>query len=124
MNPTTQFYKDAIGWGLLLWLFGYLLGIILFFLVPPSLIGWVITPIATVVTLWVLRSKIKSNSFSYYFGIAVVWVIIAVVFDYLFIVKAFNPADGYYKTDVYVYYLLTFLLPLIVGKKRSRSIEK
>jgi len=37
----------------------------------------------------------------------------------LFIVKAFKPADGYYKLDVYLYYALTFALPLIVGWRKK-----
>ena len=110
-----QFFKDTFGWGFLLWLFGYMLGIILFFMVPTSMLGWIITPLATVVTIWVLIKQVKSVSLFYYFIIAATWTILAIVFDYLFIVKIFKPADGYYKPDVYLYYSLTFLLPLIAG---------
>jgi hypothetical protein len=47
------------------------------------------------------------------------------VFDYFFIVKAFNPPDGYYKLDVYVYYLLTFIIPVAVGWwKTSKAASK
>jgi hypothetical protein len=46
-----QFFKDTFGWGFLLWLLGYNLGIILFMIAPPSIIGWVIAPIATVITV-------------------------------------------------------------------------
>lgn len=116
---TKQFAKDAIGWGSLLWFIGYVLGILLFFVVPPSMIGWVITPIGTVITLWVLLKKIKSNSFSYYVLLAIVWTLIAITFDYFFLVKLFKPEDGYYKLDVYVYYALTFTLPLIVGLRKK-----
>jgi len=45
--------------------------------------------------------------------------LIAVIFDYLFLVKMFKPTDGYYKLDVYLYYILTFLLPLIVGWRKK-----
>lgn len=110
-----QWYKDAFGWGFLLWLFGYVLGIILFMVVPPSLIGWVIMPIGILFTLWVLMNKVKGGSFGYYALVALVWTMIAVVCDYIFLVKAFKPADGYYKTDVYIYYALTFILPLVFG---------
>ena len=37
------------------------------------------------------------------------------MFDYLLIVKVFSPPDGYYKLDVYLYYALTFIMPLVVG---------
>lgn len=79
------------------------------------MVGWIIMPIGTAITLWVLLKKVKANSFQYYALLAFVWVLIAVALDYFFIVKAFKPADGYYKLDVYLYYVLTFALPLIVG---------
>lgn len=106
----------------MLWLFGYVLGFVLFAFVPVSAIGWFITPVATVVTLWVLLKKLKENSLTYYFLIGVVWTIIAIAGDYVFIVLLLKPADGYYKFDVYLYYVLTFALPSIVGWwKNSRA---
>ena len=116
---TKQFYKDAFGWGFILWLIGYALGIMLFTVVPLSLIGWLIMPIGTIITIWVLVKKVKADSFLYYALLAVIWALIAVIFDYFFLVKAFNPADGYYKLDVYLYYTLTFVLPLIVGWRKK-----
>jgi len=110
-----QFFKDAFGWGAILWLIGYLLGIILFFAVPADLIGWIITPIGTIITLWVLLKKIKGDSLKYYVLLALSWLLIAVIFDYVFLVQVFKPADGYYKPDVYLYYALTFVLPIIAG---------
>jgi len=106
-----QFYFDALVWGFVLWLLGYLLGMVLFFVVQQDMIGWFILPIGIVITLWVLFKKIKGDLFQYYLLLAISWTIIAIVFDYLFIVKALN-ADGYYKLDVYLYYVLTFILPL------------
>lgn len=120
---TKQFFIDALGWGFILWLIGYALGIVLFPVVPPSLIGWVILPIGTVITLWVLLKKVKGDSFQYYLFLAVVWTCIAIVFDYFFLVKVFKPADGYYKLDVYLYYALTFILPLI-AKRRQQPLPK
>lgn len=116
---TKQFYKDAFGWGIILWLIGYVLGMVLFSVVPLSLIGWIILPIGTTITLWVLFKKVKGESFQYYLFLAVVWTLIAVDFDYFFIVIAFKPADGYYKLDVYLYYALNFVLPLIVGWRKK-----
>jgi hypothetical protein len=65
-----------------------------------------------------LLKKVKADSFHYYALLAIIWVLIAVVFDYIFLVKAFKLADGYYKLDVYIYYVLTFVLPLIVGWRK------
>jgi hypothetical protein len=113
-------YIDAFGWGFVLWLVGYLLGIILFFVVPQDMIGWIILPIGTIITLWVLFNKIKNDSISYYLYLAIAWTLVAIAFDYIFIIKALN-AEGYYKPDVYVYYVLIFILPLVAYLyKKSR----
>ena len=112
---------DALGWGIALWLVGYILGLVLFALVPTSVIGWVISPIGVAITLWVLLTRIKARSLRSFATLSVVWTLIAVLFDYLFIVKAFNPSDGYYKPDVYLYYALTFLLPLGIGWWKAAS---
>ena len=118
-----QLAKDSLGWGFVLWFIGYILGFVLFFAVPVALIGWVILPVGVIITFWVLFKKVKSVNFRHYLILAVVWTVIAVVLDYLFIVKALKPADGYYKLDVYVYYALTFALPLIAywWKKRANQ---
>ncbi len=110
---------DALGWGIGLWLIGYVLGIVLFFVLPPSVLGWVIMPIGIAITLWVLLARVKGGALQRYLILAVAWTVIAVVFDYLFLVQLFKPADGYYKLDVYIYYASTFLLPLLVGWWRS-----
>lgn len=117
---TKQLLRDGLGWGFLLWLVGYVLGIILFMMVPVSMVGWVITPIGTAMTLWVLFKKVKGNNFKYYLLIAIIWTLVAIIFDFFFLVKLFKPADGYYKLDVYLYYMLTFSLPLIVGYRKSQ----
>jgi hypothetical protein len=116
-----QLFKDEFGWGFLLWLVGYILGIVLFMIVPHYLVGWIIMPIGVLLTFWVLHKKIKGNSFQYYLKVAVVWTIIAVVLDYLFLVLVFKPVDGYYKLDVYLYYTLTFLFPLVVGWRKTSA---
>lgn len=115
MEIDKQFFKDVFGWGFLLWLFGYILGIMLFFIVPKIIIGWIITPLATIVAVWVLIKKIERVSFSYYLLIAIFWTSITVVLDYFLLIKIFKPEDGYYKPDVYLYYSLTFILPLVIG---------
>ena len=42
------------------------------------------------------------------------WTLIAVVLDYLFIVRLFNTAT-YYAPDVFLDYALVFLIPVGVG---------
>ena len=112
---TKQFLKDTLGWGIILWLVGYILGFIFFTFLSADTIGWAIMPIGIIITLWVLCKRIKNQSFTYYVFIALIWTLIAIVFDYTFLVQMLKPADGYYKLDVYLYYILTFALPLVVG---------
>lgn len=110
-----QMLMDMVGWGFILWFIGYVLGVIVFFLVPPALIGWVLMPIGIAITLWVLLKVIGDYGLHYFLAIAVCWTVIAIVFDYFFIVKALNPPDGYYKLDVYLYYIFTLTLPVFAG---------
>jgi hypothetical protein len=112
---------STFGWGFILWLIGYALGFIFFMFVPASLIGWFIMPIGAAITIWVVLKKIERESFGCYIGLGVVWALMAVVLDYLFIVKALKPADGYYKFDVYIYYALTFLIPVVIGYFKMRK---
>jgi hypothetical protein len=114
-----QFLKDALGWGLVLWFIGYGLGIALYAVVPPRSIGWFIMPIGTAITLWVAFRKVRGDTLRYYSLLALVWLLIAVIGDYLLIVKALKPEDGYFKLDVYIYYALTVAIPLIAGWKRT-----
>lgn len=114
-----QSLKDSLVWGLVLWLIGYVLSFILFFTVSPSAIGWVIAPVGTAITLWVLLKKIKGEGFKYYLILGIAWTMMAVILDYFFIVKLLNPV-GYYKPSVYFYYALTFILPSVVGYWKRR----
>ena len=119
-----QLVIDSLGWGFVLWLIGYVLGIAFFFVLPPALVGWAVTPLGLIVTLWVLFRRVKSAAFQHYVVVAVAWTLIAVLFDYWFIVQVFKPADGYYKPDVYLYYASTLICPLLVGwwkSARSRA---
>ena len=37
--------KETLGWGVVLWLIGYILGIVLFAFVPSTILGWIIMPV-------------------------------------------------------------------------------
>jgi hypothetical protein len=113
-------FINTILWGFILWLFGYILGFVFFAFVPKELIGWYIMPFGIVATLWVLFKKIKAEKISDYLIIAIAWTLIAIICDYFFLVKAFKPADGYYKLDVYLYYIITFVLPVLVGWRKKK----
>ena len=115
-----QILKDSILWGFILWLVGYVLGFVFFFFMPANLLGWAIMPIGIIITLWVLFKKVSANSWRDYLTIAIIWTLIAIICDYFFLVKLLKPADGYYKLDVYLYYIITFALPLIVGAYKKK----
>lgn len=114
-----SFPRDSLGWGVLLWLIGYALGIVVFAIAPAHLIGWIIAPIGAAITLWVAFRKLHGHTMAHYALVAIVWVAIAALGDYLFIVRAFRPADGYYKPSVYLYYALTVAIPLVAGWRRT-----
>lgn len=122
---TRQFFKEAFIWGFVLWLVGYILGIVLFPLVPNSMLGWVIMPMGTILSLTILLKIVRSKTFEQYVLLGIIWTLIAVVCDYLFLVMVFKPVDGYYKLDVYIYYLLTFTLPMLayVIKRKIDSFQ-
>ena len=113
--------KDGLVWGTALWFFGYVLGFLFYFFVPASLIGWVILPFGVSVTVWVLIKYIREPSLSYYFALGAMWALVAVVLDYFLLVQLLKPADGYYKLDVYLYYLLMFILPPLVYRFKTRD---
>lgn len=114
--------KDGFVWGIALWFVGYVLGIVFFMMVPHAIIGWCIMPIGIVITLFVLVKKIKKRTLAQYAVLGFLWTVIAIVADYLLLVRVFKPADGYYKLDVYVYYTVTFFLPIIYGLKRKYTL--
>jgi hypothetical protein len=112
--------RDVLGFGFGLWLFGYLLGVVLFAVVPPAQIGWWVTPFGLAATLLTLWKWVHVGSLRYGAVLGLGWSAIAIAGDYLFIVKLLSPPGGYYKLDVYLYYLMTFGLPIVAAAARSR----
>jgi len=117
-----KMFLNTVFWGFMLWLFGYVLGIIFFALVSPDAIGWFVMPLGIIATLWVLLKKIKREQFMCYIDLGIIWTIMAIGLDYIFLVKLFK-AVGYYKFDVYLYYILTFILPIAVGWYKFKKIK-
>ncbi|NTW30107.1 MAG: hypothetical protein HGA33_02435 [Candidatus Moranbacteria bacterium] len=114
-----KIFLNTVGWGFVLWLVGYVLGIVFFALVPKEQIGFFVMPLGMAFTLWVLWKKIEREELMCYFGLGIIWTIMAIVLGYLFNVKMFHLTD-YYKPDVYLYYVLTFVLPIAVGWYRFK----
>ena len=113
---------DILLLGLALWLMGYVASILLYGFVSNVILGWVLfvifTPVAVCISF--LRFRKRKEAIVYYFVVALAWMLIAIAFDYLFIVKTFGVSN-YYKLDVFVYYLTTFLVPLLVGYRYGRG---
>ena len=111
-----QFIKDTAGLGIALWLIGYLASLVLFMSPYAGIMGWILlivfTPVTVAIVYWWFRKR-ESLHLKYYAEVGIAWVIIAVVFDYLFIVLLFQAT--YYGIDVFVYYAVTFLIPVGVG---------
>lgn len=110
-----QWIKDTVGLGTGFWLLGYVVSLVLFFSPYAAIMGWIITPVFTPVTLtitwWWFRKRDLQPG--YYIRVGLVWTLIAIVLDYLFIVQLFQAS--YYGIDVFFYYALTFLIPVGVG---------
>lgn len=116
-----QWIKDTAGLGTGLWLLGYFASLVLFFSPYAGAMGWIITAVFTPVTVaiawWWFGSRILP--LAYYVGVGIAWTLVAIVLDYLFIVRLFEAA--YYEPDVFVYYALTFLIPVGVGLYLTRT---
>jgi hypothetical protein len=117
--------KDTIGLGTALWLFGYIASLVLFFSPFVAIMGWIITAVFTPVTIAItwLWFRGRDLALSYFAVVGGVWLVIAVVLDYLFIVQLFQ-ADSYYEPDVLLYYSLTFLIPVGIGLYLARTRGK
>jgi hypothetical protein len=71
----------------------------------------IFTPVTILITWWGFRAR--NLALRYYALVGLAWTVIAVVLDFLFIVRLFQAS--YYGPDVFVYYVLTFLIPVGVG---------
>ena len=116
-----QWIKDMIWLGTGLWLLGYLVSMVLFFSPYASIMGWIITavftPVTIIITWWWFKDR--NLPLMYFMKVGLAWTVIAIVLDYLFIVLLLQAT--YYGPDVFVYYTLTFLIPVGVGYYLTRT---
>jgi hypothetical protein len=119
-----QVAKDTAGLGILFWLIGYIAGMVLFFTPFRESMGWIMlvtfTPFTAFVTWWWFRQR-EYLSTGYYAGVGVTWALIAMVLDYLFIVLLLS-STAYYSLHIYLYYVLMFLIPVVVGLYLNRNV--
>ena len=107
---------DVFVFGIMLWLMGFIGSLILFPFVSMDILGWILCIIFTPITILITYYRFRNRKMKFfcYFMTGVFWMLIAVLFDYLFIVKLFNASD-YYKLDVFVYYAFTLAIPVVIG---------
>ena len=89
--------------------------ILFFAFVPPTLIGWFVMSIGTALTIFVLWKWIRPETIGRGILLGVAWCAIAIICDYIFIVMLLDPPDGYYKLDIYIYYVFTLALPVLMA---------
>lgn len=110
-----QFIRDAVLLGTALWLLGYLASLLLFVTPLHPVMGWVLigffTPVTTAIAWYWFRAR--DQPLPYYVKVGLAWTVLAIVLDYLFIVLLFSAT--YYGPDVFVYYAVTFAIPVGVG---------
>jgi hypothetical protein len=115
--------RDTLGLGTFFWLIGYLASMVLYFSPFSSSMGWIILVIFTPFTIWVTWWWFRQGdllTLQYYTSVGFSWTLIAIVLDYLFIVQLFKSAT-YYAADVYLYYILMFLIPVSIGIYLNRA---
>jgi hypothetical protein len=113
--------KDTAGLGILLWLIGYIASLLLFMSPLAGIMGWILIAVFTPVSVLIVWRWFTGRDLplAYYAGLGIAWTAIAVVFDYLFIVLLFSAT--YYGPDVFVYYAITFLIPVGIGFWKQRT---
>lgn len=117
--------SDAVGIGCLLWLMGFALSLALFALLPERLMGQVIltimAPVSFVIAFY--RLRFKSEHILYFVLVGIIWLFIAIVLDYIFIVTLFS-IKNYYDAEVVFYYLITLIIPILIGYLYRRKTKR
>jgi hypothetical protein len=92
--------------------------------VPPAVIGWFVMPLAAGLTCLVLWKWVRVDSIRDALLLGIAWsaMAIAIACDYLLLVKFLNPPDGYYKFDIYLYYLLMLALSVSATRQRRSAV--
>lgn len=122
MDRKRVIQRNGIGWGIGLWLFGYILSILFSLLMPLEMIRWFVTPISVVATCIVLWKWVHVRTLRTGFIIGAIWCALAVILDYLFIVMLLSAPSGHYQLDAYLYYASLLLLPAIAVTLRQKPM--
>jgi len=112
-----QLLRDTVGMGAMLWLAGYLASMAVYFSPLNYMVfGRVVLALYIPVTTWITWRYFTGRNLSllYFTATGLAWSLTAIILDYPFIVLRFG-AYQYYTPDVYLYYLVMFLIPAGVG---------
>jgi len=127
---------DTLFTGILVWAIGYAMGFYIItipgypdvMMQPSVLIG--VSAVGILVTGGIAYLRFRRRSglgWGYALVVGASWLVVALVFDFLFIVLLFG-AYGYYRPHILVYYLLTLIVPTIVvrvvGGSSNPRIQK
>jgi uncharacterized membrane protein YfcA len=120
---------DTVLLGIAVWAIGYAMGF--YIITTPGYPGVMDQPVtlleaSAVIALvtgaitYVRFRKRSSVTWKYALLVGGNWLLVAVVFDFLFIVLLFN-ASQYYRLHILVYYLLTFIVPTVIVRVTAGS---
>lgn len=108
---------DTLVYGLVIWLVGFVLGMVLFPFVEISVMGWILMPVTLIVALFLsmrIRRKRSAAAVSTFIGVGLSWVALSLILDYAILVKGYS-AENFYDVDIIIYYIGVLLIPIIVS---------
>ncbi len=107
---------DTLGYGLMYWMIGFILGMIFLIFVPIRYVGWPILAIMfpLMIFLTMVRFEARTKPIYYYFVTGFVWLGVIALLDYLIVMKGFGNMQ-YYDFDLYLTYALILIIPITYG---------
>lgn len=108
---------DTLIYGLVIWLVGFVLGMVLFPFVEISVMGWILMPVTLIVALLLslrIRRKRSAGAVSYFIGVGLSWVALSLILDYAILVKGYD-AENFYDVDIIIYYVGVLLIPILAS---------
>jgi len=111
-TSVSRLILDSLGFGILLWIVGLVIGISLtsdF----PGVVGWIVVAVLFPLSALVAYGRLR-NDFSWLrtLLVATAWAGTAIVLDLTFVAPY---VGAYYDISVYAYYLGMFLVPLAIA---------
>ncbi len=114
-----KFWTDAFAAGALVWAAGFVVTMALWSMVSKEVLGWIALPFVLGAAVWAsyVRLRKPGESLLHCAGVALIWVALAYVLDYLLIVRGFK-AQGFYDLDAVLSYAGLLLIPIALARPR------